>query len=64
MQLEIDNLVQIIQFKDKIILLKEDEITKLTEDLKKEKRKLKWTKLGWVSTSVLFSGLLVYFVVN
>jgi hypothetical protein len=61
---EIDDQLQIIQFKDKIIILKEEEITKLTKDLEKEKRKLKWTKLGWVSTSAIFSGLLIYFAIN
>ncbi len=59
-QTEIDNLVQIIQFKDKIIILKEDEIMQLTEDLRKESRKLKWTKIGWVATTLLGSGFIIY----
>jgi hypothetical protein len=58
---EIADLYQIIQFKDKILILKEDEIMQLTEDLRKEKVKLKWTKLGWLTTTGVLGVLVLYF---
>ena len=54
-----------IAAKDDIIILKEDiiigkdqEITGLRDVLKKESRKLKWTKIGWAGTSVVFTGII------
>lgn len=57
---EIVNLNNQLELKDKIIDIKEDTIAKLTEDLRKESLKLKWTKVGWVVTSALASGLIIY----
>ena len=41
-----------------IIEGKNVEITGLKTALKKESRKLKWTKIGWAGTSVVFTGII------
>ena len=57
----------IIQEKDTIINLKEDiiigkdlEIVGLRDALKKENNKLKWTRIGWISTT----GILTYIILR
>lgn len=62
----------VISAKDSVIIAKENivlnqeaiiagkdlEITGLETALQKESRKLKWTKVGWAGTSVIFTGII------
>jgi len=54
----------IIFLKEEIITGKDAEIQDLRDVLKKRNNKLKWVKIGWAGTSVLFTGLLTYFILN
>jgi len=61
----------VITLKEDIIVLKEDiitgkdgEIAELRSVLKKRERALTWLKVGWATTSVGLTGLLIYFIVN
>jgi len=47
--------------KESIISHHEIAISNLTADLKKTNRKLKWTKFGWVTTSLLMTVAVSYF---
>lgn len=65
-------LQNVVSAKDSVIIAKENimmnqkfiiegldlEIVGLKTALKKESRKLKWTKVGWISTSAIFTGLI------
>jgi len=59
-QKEVDAEKSIVVSKEKIITGYVLEIDGLKEARKKDARKLKWTRVGWISTS----GLLVYLLVT
>lgn len=40
------------------------EITGLKDVIKKDKRKKNWLKVGWISTTVILTGVLTYFIIN
>jgi hypothetical protein len=61
---EINKLNEIILLNNKILTIKNDEIKELNLHLKKEKRKLKWTKMAWGTTSVALGAGLIYFAVR
>jgi predicted RNA-binding protein with PUA domain len=48
----------IVMNQEFIIEGKDLEIVGLKTALKKESRKLKWTKIGWAGTSVVFTGII------
>ena len=57
---QITQLQKQLSLKDQIIELKDQEIMKLSTALEKSERRRKWLKLGWVSTTVLLGGTLIY----
>ena len=59
-QKEVDAQKSIVVTKEEIIEGKDVEITGLREVLKKDKRKLRWTRIGWLSTS----GILGYLILS
>jgi hypothetical protein len=59
-QKEVNAEKSIVLNKEKIIEGKDLEIVGLRDALKKDKRKLRWTRVGWLSTS----GFLIYFLVT
>lgn len=50
--------------KDALLKMKDDDNKQLTKDLKKEKRRHKFTKLGWASSVVVLGAGLVYFIIK
>lgn len=54
----------IILMKDKIIGIKEDDISKLTDALNKANNHKKLLAIGWGSTSAILTGFLIYFAVR
>lgn len=59
-QKEVDAQKSIVVKKEEIISGKDIEIVGLRDAIKKENRKLKWTRVGWISTS----GVLVYLLLT
>jgi hypothetical protein len=55
---------KISDLKELIIDGQSVEITGLRQALKKEKSKKTWLKVGWVSTTVVLTGVLTYFIIN
>jgi hypothetical protein len=49
----------IIFLKDTIITVKEKDLNVMIEEIKKVNKKLKWTKVGWISTAAGMFVLLV-----
>ena len=62
--IEIIHLNTQLSLKDQIILKKEDDVKAITLNLNKEKRNHKFTKLGWVTTSVLLGSLIIFVAVR
>ncbi len=58
-QKEVDAQKSIVVIKEDIITGKDEEIGGLRDVQKKDKRKLKWTRVGWISTSAIFTYLLI-----
>lgn len=59
-QKEVDAQKSIVVKKEEIISGKDIEIVGLRDAIKKDNRKLKWTRIGWISTS----GVLVYLLLT
>jgi hypothetical protein len=59
-QKEVDAQKSIVVTKEEIIEGKDLEITGLRDVLKKDKRKLRWTRIGWISTT----GILGYIILR
>lgn len=49
-----------VYLSDSVITKQKDVITNLNSDLSKSNNKLKWTKVGWISTTVLIVSLWIY----
>lgn len=56
---ELNSVINIAILKDKIILGKDIEIGGLRDVLKKGNRQLKWTRIGWLSTSALLTYIIL-----
>jgi hypothetical protein len=54
----------IINLKEDIITGKDIEIADLRDVLKKNNRKLKWTKIGWAGTSIVLTGIITILVLK
>jgi hypothetical protein len=50
--------------KDKIIEIKEQEISNLNKHLLKANRHKKMLSIGWGSTSIVLTGFLIYFAIK
>lgn len=62
--LEISKQSSQLLLKDKIIDIKDQEISNLNESLLKANRHKKLLTLGWGSTSVVLTGFLIYFAIR
>jgi hypothetical protein len=60
----INSLNKQLSLKDQIILKKEDDIKAINLKLDKEIKKHKWTKYGWIATSVILGSLTVITAIN
>lgn len=58
-QEEVDAQKSIVVLKEGIISGKDTEIGGLRDVIKKDNRKLKWTRIGWISTSAVLTYLLL-----
>lgn len=56
---ELGSAQSVVVLKENIISGKNDEIGGLRDLQKKEKRKLRWTRIGWISTSAVFTYLIL-----
>lgn len=68
----------IIKSQERIILLQENrfsscqrlvkemdvEVARLTKELKKEARRKKWLKFGWISTTIIETALLIFVAIK
>jgi hypothetical protein len=63
-EIEISSLNKQISLKDQLILKKEEDIKTINLNLDKEKQNHKWTKYGWVATSVLLVSLVFITAIN
>jgi hypothetical protein len=59
-QKEVDAQKSVVVVKDEIISGKDLEIVGLRDVIKKDARKLRWTRIGWLSTT----GLLTYLIIS
>ena len=57
---EIAKLKEQHELKDKIIILKDEEILVLNKEQEKLKRHKKWLKLGWAATSTALTGFIIF----
>ncbi len=57
---ELSAVESVVVLKENLIAGKDTEITGLRDINKKVNRKLKWTRIGWISTSALFT----YFILT
>ena len=62
--IEIDNLNNISFLKDQIIDEKDLQITIVNSRLATEIKKHKWTKYGWLITSVFLGGVIIYTTIH
>lgn len=56
---ELASAKSVVVLKENIITGKDNEIGGLRDVLKKDNRKLRWTRIGWISTSAVFTYLLL-----
>ena len=56
---ELASAKSVVVLKEKIIAGKDEEIGGLRDVIKKDNRKLKWTRIGWISTSAMFTYLIL-----
>lgn len=49
-----------IAIKDTIIIKQDKEVSDLNNQIKKDHRKLVWTKIGWASTTTLLTAIMLY----
>ena len=61
--LENNKLNEQLVIKDKIIIIKDEHIEKIDDDLKKEKLRHKFTKMGWSATTILLGAVITYLVI-
>ena len=50
--------------KDEIIIIKEKHIEKIEDDLRKEKLRHKFTKIGWSATTIILSSIIMYLFIS
>lgn len=55
---------QVITTKDLILRENYDEKIALEKTIKKTNRKLRWTKYGWATTSIILSAIIVYVAIT
>lgn len=63
-QYSINQLSQQFVLSQKLVILRDQQIKDINLHLKKETRKLKFTKFAWGATTVVLGGALVYFIIN
>jgi hypothetical protein len=55
---------KLLENMNSIVLLKDAEIVDLKLTIEKDTQKKKWLKVGWISTSTILTGLLVFSLVK
>jgi len=56
---ELASAKSVVVLKEKIITGKDEEIGGLRDIQKKDRRKLKWTRVGWISTSAILTYIIL-----